>query len=206
MKTSKRDWLIIGGLLLLALVPSAAGAFRLTQLAGKAETAENARYLASPAPVVLHVLSAALFSCLGAFQFAPGFRAAWPRWHRRLGAVLIVAGALAALTGLWMTVYYPWANFDGIGVYYVRLTAGTLMLSFILLSVNSIRTRDFTRHGHWMIRAYALGMGAGTQVLTHLPWVFFPSLQGELSRLIFMTAGWALNVIFAEWVIRRPST
>ena len=78
------SWLV-AALLLLSAIPLAAGAFRLTQLAGGAEiTPANARFFASPLPVVLHIVSASVYAILGAFQFAPGFRrrgpagTAWP--------------------------------------------------------------------------------------------------------------------------------
>ena len=75
----RRQWLIPAGLILLSLVPVAAGAFRLTQLAGGAEiTPDNARFFAAPLPVVLHIVSASLYCLLGAFQFVPGFAAAGP--------------------------------------------------------------------------------------------------------------------------------
>ncbi len=45
-----------------------------------------------------------------------------------------------------------------------------------------------------MMRSYALGLGAGTQVLTHLPWYLFPSIHGELARTLFMAAGWGINL------------
>ncbi len=52
---------------------------------------------------------------------------------------------------------------------------------------------------------YALGLGAGTQALTHLPWFLFPGLQGELTRALLMGAGWIINLAVAEAVIRnRP--
>jgi hypothetical protein len=41
----------------------------------------------------------------------------------------------------------------------------------IVAAVGAIRRCDFVSHGAWMIRGYAIGMGAGTQVLTHMPWV-----------------------------------
>ena len=53
-----------------------------------------------------------------------------------------------------------------------------------------------------MVRGYALGLGAGTQVLTHLPWFLFPAIQGEFTRALFMGAGWAINLVVAEWIIR----
>ena len=74
IKAGSAAWLV-AALLLLSAIPLAAGAFRLTQLAGGAEiTPANARFFASPLPVVLHIVSAAVYAILGAFQFAPGFR------------------------------------------------------------------------------------------------------------------------------------
>lgn len=59
------------GLVALCLVPLGAGWFRLQTLArGAAATAENARFVASPLPVTMHVLAATLFGVLGAFQLA----------------------------------------------------------------------------------------------------------------------------------------
>ena len=51
--------------------------------------------------------------------------------------------------------------------------------------------------------SYALGMGAGTQVLTHLPWfVLVGGTPGEASRAIMMGLAWIINAIVAEYVIR----
>ena len=80
------------------------------------------------------------------------------------------------------------------------------MVLFISLGFAAIRRRDFARHGAWMMRGYALGLGAGTQALTHLPWFLFPAIQGELTRALCMGAGWAINLVVAEWIIRgRPT-
>ena len=55
-----------------------------------------------------------------------------------------------------------------------------------------------------MIRGYAIGMGAGTQVLTHLPWfIFVNGTPGEGPRTVMMGSAWVINVLVAEWVIRR---
>jgi uncharacterized membrane protein len=40
----------------------------------------------------------------------------------------------------------------------------------LCLGVAAIRRRDISRHRAWMLRAYALGLGTGTQVVTLLPW------------------------------------
>jgi len=82
------------------------------------------------------------------------------------------------------------------------------MLASIVLAVLAIRRRDFISHGAWMTRGYAIALGAGTQVFTMLPWVviFGPiGAADELPRTVLMTAGWAINLAVAEYVIRRPS-
>jgi hypothetical protein len=56
-----------------------------------------------------------------------------------------------------------------------------------------------------MIRAYAIGIGAGTQVLTHLPWFIFTDVKpGETARGVMMGLAWVINIAVAEWIIRRP--
>jgi uncharacterized membrane protein len=191
-------------LILLSAVPVAAGAFRLAELTGGAEvTPENARFFASPLPVVVHILSASLYSILGAFQFAPRFRRWRPGWHRAAGRLLVLCGLAAALSGLWMTHFYPWPSGDGELLYGMRLLFGSAMILSIVLGVAAIRRRDFARHGAWMIRGYAIGLGAGTQVLTHVAWMLSFGTPGELPRALLMGAGWVINLVVAEWIIRK---
>ena len=207
-KSTRSDWLIPAALIALSLVPSVAGIARLAQLARGAEiTPENARFFDSPLPVTLHVLAVIAYSIVGAFQFAPGFRRRHRGWHRAAGRVLAPLGLLAALTGLWMAHFYPWPAGDGQGVYVERLVVGTAMVASIVLALLAVRRRDYRAHGNWMIRAYAIGLGAGTQVLTHVPWfVLAEGKPGELPRAVMMGAGWAINIVFAEWIIRRGRT
>jgi hypothetical protein len=72
----------------------------------------------------------------------------------------------------------------------------------IVLAVDAIRRRDFAAHGAWMMRGYAIGMGAGTQVLTHLPYFVLVGKPDESSRVVLMETGWVINVVVAEWTIR----
>jgi hypothetical protein len=41
--------------------------------------------------------------------------------------------------------------------------------------------------------------------LTHLPYFLFPAIQSELTRALFMAAGWVINIAVAEWAIRKRS-
>ncbi|TDI14631.1 MAG: DUF2306 domain-containing protein [Acidobacteria bacterium] len=202
------EWPVPAALIVLSAVPIAAGAVRIAELTGGAEiTADNARFFAAPLPVVLHIISATIYCVLGAFQFAPGFRRRKPNWHRAAGRILVPCGLVAALSGLWLTQFYPPVDSDGPILYAIRLLVGSAMVLFICLGFDAIRRRDIPRHRAWMMRGYALGLGAGTQALTHLPWFLFPSIQGELTRALFMAAGWAINLAVAEWILlrERPS-
>ena len=203
----KTDWLIPAGLLALSFAPLAAGIVRLVQLGGDAQiTADNARFFFAPLPVVVHVVTFVTYCVLGAFQFAPGLRRRNPRWHRIAGRVLVPCGLVVALSGLWMTQFYPRgiespASFDGTLLYFIRLLAGSAMAASICLGLAAVLRGDIPRHQAWMMRGYALGLGAGTQVFTHIPWFIFPSIQGELVRTLLMGAGWAINLVVAEWLI-----
>lgn len=198
------DLLIIGGLLFLSLVPSIGGSVRLFQLASGAEiTPENARFFAAPIPVVLHIISVTLYAVLGAFQFAPAFRRRRFGWHRWAGRLLIPAGLVVALTGLWMAQFYPWPELDGYAIYAMRLVVGMAMLYGLIIGWRTIQQGDYATHAAWMIRAYALAMGAGTQVFTHLPLLFLPDALNETTRALAMGGGWLINWLIAEWVIIR---
>jgi uncharacterized membrane protein len=205
LSARRSDWLIPTGLILLSLVPAIAGTHRLLELSGRpAVTAANARFVAAPLPVVLHVLTVIPYCVVGAFQFAPGIRRRNRPWHRSAGKVLAALGLTAALTGLWMAHFYPWPPGDGTGVYIERLVFGSGMVASLLLAIRAILRRDFVTHGAWMTRAYAIGLGAGTQVLTHLPWFILMDVKpGETGRTVMMGAGWVINVLVAEWIIRR---
>lgn len=205
MPSTKRDWLIPASLIVLSLVPAIAGTGRMLQLTDAANaTPENARFFAMPVPVLLHIPSVILYSMLGALQFSPGFRRQNRRWHKVAGRVLLPSALLVAVSGLWMTLAYPWPAGDGVGVYVERLMVGSWMLLAIVAGTDAIRRRKYVEHGEWMIRAYAIGMGAGTQVFTHLPWfILVDRAPGELPRTVMMGLAWVINAVFAEWVIRR---
>jgi uncharacterized membrane protein len=202
---ARREWPIAAGLLLLAFVPALAGAFRVTEIAsGATETAENARFMQMPLPVVVHIVAALVYATIGAFQFLPRLRRRHNAWHRFAGRCLLVpAGFLVAASGLWMTAFYDTPAIDDRAVAASRYLVGGLMLAFLILGVAAIRRRDYAAHGAWMMRAYALALGAGTQVLTSGPPMLLFGEPSELARLLQMDAAWLVNALVAELVIAR---
>lgn len=200
--SSRREWLVPAGLLLLSLIPALGGSVRLTELASDpVVTAENARFVTQPLPVVVHIVCVTVYSMLGAFQFVPSLRRR--SWHRLAGRVLVPAGLGVALTGLWMTAFYDLPAKDTAVVNGVRYVVGVVMVISLVLGVRAALRRDFDQHRAWMIRAYALAMGAGTQALLLGPYLLVADEPGPVPVTILMTAAWVINAAVAEWVIRR---
>ncbi len=201
---TRRQWLVPAGLLLLSAVPVLAGAARVGELAGGAEvTADNARFLAAPVPVLVHIVGATLYCLLGAVQFAPALRRRRPGWHRVAGRVLVPCGLAAALSGVWMTLFLPRPPVDDVLLTPIRLVFGVAMVACLVLGVAAVRRRDIPAHRAWMARAYAIGLGAGTQVLTHLPWALLVGQPSGTARVLLMLAGWVVNLAVTEWALRR---
>jgi uncharacterized membrane protein len=197
------SWRVPAALLVLSAIPVVAGSLRLLEIAGGPQLLPaNPRIDAVPAPVVVHIVAAAVFAILGVFQFSARLRRRRPSWHRRSGRVLVGAGLAVAGSGLWMTLFYTGAP-GGQLLWAVRILVGSAMAAFIVLGFTAIRRRDIAAHRAWMIRAYALAVGAGTQVFTQgVGEALFGT--GELSTALSVSAGWVINVAVAEWVIRRP--
>ena len=201
---SAANWLIPAGLLALAFIPILGGAVRLVSLTGGAEiTPDNVRFLSSPIPVILHVFSVTIYAILGAFQFSPGFRRRWPAWHRGAGRILVVAGLVAALSGLWMAMFYAIVPADSALLHAFRLLFGTAMAISIVLGLAAIRQRRVSEHQAWMRRAYAIGMGAGTQALIQIPYIMLVGKPDSSALALLMGGAWVLNLAVAEWLIRR---
>jgi uncharacterized membrane protein len=196
-------WRVPLALVILTLFPVVAGSLRLLELAGGPQLLPtNPRIDAFPAPVVAHVLAAAVYAFLGAFQFSARLRRHRPQWHRVAGRVLVGAGLVVAGSGLWMTLFYPGAP-GGDLLWGIRIVVCSAMAACIVLGFTAIRRRDIAAHRAWMVRAYALAVAAGTQVFTQgVGEAFFGT--GDLSTAVSVGSGWVVNLAVAEWAIRRP--
>ena len=203
MTTRRSSWLVPAALVALGTVPVIAGSLRLVELSGGAAVLpSDARFTAVPVPVVLHIVSATVFAILGAFQFSTPIRRRRPGWHRSAGRVVVVAGLGVALSAMWLNQFYPRADATREVLYPLRLAFGTAMLITIVLGFAAIRRRDITRHRAWMIRSYAIGLVAGTQVFTlGIGGMVFGN--SDLTTALLLAAAWAINLAVAERAIRK---
>lgn len=198
-----RSWPVPAALVSLSVIPLAAGALRLLQLAGgPAVMPADHRFAGFPGALVAHIVGAAVFALVGAFQFVPRLRHGG--WHRRAGRAVAVAGLVVAVSALWLTLFYEPQPGSGAVLFAFRLVFASAMAACLFLGFTAIRRRDVASHRAWMMRAYAIGLGAGTQAFTEGigEGVFGHGvLVADLSR----GAAWLINLTVAEWCIRRPA-
>lgn len=202
----KSEWFVLIGLILLSLVPVVVGILRLAELGVGSDLEllpQNPRVKLSPLPVGVHLFSSIPYCILGAFQFLPSIRANYPKWHRLSGRFLVVAGIVSALSGLWMTLVYSFPiELQGTLLYLVRIIVSICMVIFIYFGLSAILQKGVMQHRAWMMRAYALGQGAGTQVFITIPWALTMGDPSGLERDSLMTAAWVVNILVVEAIIR----
>jgi uncharacterized membrane protein len=198
------SWRVPVALIVLSPIPVVTGSLRLLDVAGGPPVMPaNPRLDASPVPLMVHVVGAVLYAVLGAFQFSARLRRRHLNWHRRSGRILVGAGLAVALSGLWMTLFFPGAP-GGDLLWGIRLLVSLAMAAFLILGFSAIRRRDLPAHRAWMMRAYALGLGPGTQAFTEgVGEVLFGAT--DLTKALALGLGWAINAVVAKWLIRRPS-
>ena len=211
---TRREWTTLILIVVFSLIPAFGGLIRLFELAGGPSVLPgNPRALADPLPVILHILGSFVFCIAGAIQFLPSLRRHHPTIHRKIGRVVVIAGFLAAVTGLWMTCVFTFPEaIQGNLLFSARIILSFAMIGLLVWAVIAVRARSFAKHGASMLRAYAIGQGASTQALLGIAWIItFGTEPTGFLRDCFMVLCWVLNILAAEVLIQtfvaksRPS-
>ncbi|NVK04997.1 MAG: DUF2306 domain-containing protein [Flavobacteriia bacterium] len=204
-RLSRNEMTFVLILLIWGLIPSLVGTARIVEMnAGSGSLPTNPRAEETPLPIAIHIVSSIAFSLIGIFQLIPAFGKRFPRAHKNLGRVFIGFSILSGLTGLWMTHFYSFpSGLQGDLLYTARILVGFGMIYCTIIGLLKVMKKRLFSHLSWMIRAYALGLGAGTQAIIGISLaVFGLDLEG-FPRDIFMTYSWVINILLAEIVINR---
>ncbi|MGL3807166.1 DUF2306 domain-containing protein [Paeniglutamicibacter sp. R2-26] len=197
---SRSGRLAITGLLLLSALPVLGGAIHLGDLnAGP----EGTRPLTSSIPMIGHIVAMSAYCLIGAFQFSPALRIRH-RWHRAAGRALVPAGFIAALSSVWLAVFFG-GPAEEIPLARVRLVFAVAMAVFLVRAVIAIKRRDFAVHGSWMTRAYAIAVSGGSQALVFALWTITMGEVDALGEVWMVAAGFVINSVAAELIVRRRS-
>ena len=159
----------------------------------------NDRYYQHPLVTLIHMGTGILFILFAPLQFSTKFRAKHLKWHRWIGRVLMTAGLVAGVTGILAGVWLP--AFGGFGTLLGAWFFGIAILVCFLRSFWCARQRMIQQHREWIIRAFAIGLGVGSQRI--LIFIFMPFGFAPFDEIFGPTLwlGTALNLVIAEtWI------
>lgn len=148
-----------------------------------------------------HILTGGLFLSLTPFQFSGRIRRRYVRFHRWSGRVLLIVAPPAALTGLLLQIRSP---YGGILALTATVAVAALFLASGLLAYRAIRRRDTATHRDWMIRLFAVALGAAFVRLAGLVLYMITGAQPLDLLGISFWIGFTVSVLFGEFLIRSP--
>lgn len=152
-----------------------------------------------PVAFWLHVIGAAVALALGVAQFASGLRMKHPSVHRWTGRAYATAVLFGAPAGLILALNANGGFVTQSGFSLLALAWG--ITTFV--AVRHVRNGRYVLHSQWMVRSYALALGAVTLRL-QVPFLV-NMLETDYTGVLPIIAwsSWVPNILIAEWMIRK---
>ena len=197
-----KPWVLLATLYFGTLLGTILGAVQVVQIPIGALPENSQRLAAAPLWHFSHVLGGSAFGLLGPIQFSRALKNRYGLVHRFMGRIFVAAGAMLSLSSLGLLWHFPHAYSPAVSI--GRLLFGIALGIALAVAIYAIFKRENIRHRNWMIRAYAIGIGA-----TVVSMVFFPIylLTGEppkgFAADILFLGSWLGCVLFAEGLVRR---
>jgi uncharacterized membrane protein len=175
--------------------------YALPYLSGNPDTffqQQRLTYMAQLTPLMLHVAGAVVALSLGPWQFVRRLRSRWPRVHRVVGRVYVVAVLATGAGGLMLAPTTYTGRLAGLAFALLAVgTLGSTAMAFV-----AIRRRQIARHQVWMTRSYAFIF---TGVSFRLGLILLPLLGLSFNTAYAVSAwiAWPINLAVAEVLLRR---
>ncbi|MCU0826068.1 MAG: DUF2306 domain-containing protein [Tabrizicola sp.] len=202
LRIFSRPALLLLVLALCTLIPVMMALVRVIQIPTGTYEADSLRLAVAPLPWFLHALAAGIFGLAGPLNLVLALRRRFGRLHRMAGWAFVCAGTILALSGLLLLAMVEMQSTPLIDI--VRGIFSAALLLALASAILAIRVGDIHAHRAWAVRAYAIGMGAGTISMLYLPiYIVTGTLPNGLTSDVIYAAWWVLNIGFAEWVIHR---
>jgi uncharacterized membrane protein len=139
--------------------------------------------------LIPHGIAGTIALVLGASQFSTRLRERHARVHRMMGRSYVIAVAIAAPMGIYVTLAR-----NELPLQIAVITQAALWMLATAVAFYCIRRRNFQQHRHWMIRSYAIT----TIFVTDRMLDAIPGM-GKLDTDASPNVTWLCNII--AWVI-----
>ncbi len=147
--------------------------------------------------ILMHVGGMIVAASMGPTQFLSGLRARRPKLHRNMGKLYIAGCIVGGIGGIVMSLHSRSGVWSGSAFFVLAV----LLLISVSEAYIKIRGRHIQEHREWMTRSFAMLFAAVTLRL------YFPVLRTYISDYdafaITAWLSWTLNLVVAEWLIRR---
>ncbi len=190
------------GLFALSCAAIAAHAFGYLYVEINLRNPFHRAFASAGVSVPLHFFGAGLALLVAPLQWLGGVRRRWPRWHRMLGWLYVLAVLLAGSAGLLLA---PRAQ-GGWSTGASFLLLALLWLAFTAFAVIHAIRRRFEQHRRWMLRSVALTFAAVTLRIYLGFGIAALRLDFATAYLLAAWLCWTLNLLAVELWLRWRQT
>lgn len=148
-----------------------------------------------------HITGGLVGLSIGPFQFIKRFRHRFPRAHKTIGMVYLIAIFSSGLTGLCIAPFAMGGPSAQLGFFLLAM----VWLGTTAQAVRQLWMGQYPAHGEWMIRSYALTFAAVTQRLMLLIPLFTNTEFLPVYRLSAWLP-WIFQLLIADAIIRHTSS
>lgn len=154
---------------------------------------------ALPVPTFAHFVFGPLALCIGGLQFSAKLRNTYPAIHRATGWLYVFSCLTSAVGGFILAVN----TISGIGVATGFSLLATVWFYTTLKATMLAAQGKYGEHRAWMTRSYALTFSSITFRIVFLTLLPITGLEFALCYTIGAWLSWLINLMFAEWWLRR---
>jgi len=153
-------------------------------------------------PILLaHITGGSVALLLGPWQFSTKLRERALNLHRWLGRIYPAAVALGSLAGFTLAFFSE----EGPPTHFGFGALAVLWFATGLIACRRILHGNIESHRQWMVRNYALTLGAVT-LRNELPPMLVARMQFSHAYVIVSWLCWVPNLLVAEWLLRRQAS
>ncbi|SNS92019.1 Predicted membrane protein [Ekhidna lutea] len=146
-----------------------------------------------------HFIGGAVALAIGWTQFLKNFRSTHLKTHRRLGYVYITAILLISSPAAFYMALYANGGFNNV------VGFGMMALcwfGFTAMAFVKIKNKDLDAHERWMIRSFAVTLGAVT-LRVFMPIMIISGVSPEEAYQVIAWFCWVPNLFVAEYLISK---
>jgi uncharacterized membrane protein len=152
--------------------------------------------------LLVHIVGGLTALTLGPFQFIPAIRKNYPKTHRTMGKVYLLAITVAACASIEMSIVKITVNEKAV-IYGI----GLFMLALVWLLTSSmaywsVRSKNYVQHREWMVRSYVVTCAFTTFRLIDKQLTERFGLDPLVSAGLMAWVCWSVPLIVTEIVLQ----